>query len=112
MFQSNFHVMHGDVFEDQKDRLVLVRGNANTRLLKKAVKISSVGTDRRGRALQRLSPEMQEVFGGFGGNTGVHRPRSSVCLGSSVSRVYVVFRWRPELFRTSTEWKTLKTLNE
>ena len=73
MFQSNFHVMHGDVFEDQKDQLVLVRGNANSRLLKKAVKISSVGTDRRGRALQRLSPEMQEVFGGFGGNTSIQR---------------------------------------
>lgn len=31
MFQDNFHVMHGAVFEDQKDRLVLVKGNANSR---------------------------------------------------------------------------------
>ena len=73
MFRNNFHVMHKAVFDDQKNRLVLVKGNANSRLLKKAVKISSVGTDRRGRALHRLSPEMQAVFGGFGGNTSIQR---------------------------------------
>jgi hypothetical protein len=73
MFQHNFHVMHSDVFEDQKNRLVLVRGNANSRLMKKAVKISSVGTDRNGRPLQRLSPEMQKVFGDFQGNTSIQR---------------------------------------
>ncbi|HXB71900.1 MAG TPA: hypothetical protein VNY05_26920 [Candidatus Acidoferrales bacterium] len=73
MFQNNFHVMHGGVFEDQKDRLVLVTGNANSRLLKKAAKISSVGTDRNGRPLHRLAPEMQEVFGGFAGNTSIQR---------------------------------------
>ncbi|MGA9623639.1 MAG: hypothetical protein WBL65_06900 [Bryobacteraceae bacterium] len=47
MFQNNFHVMHGDVFEDQKDRLVLVKGNANSRLLEKAVKCGF----RRSRSL-------------------------------------------------------------
>jgi hypothetical protein len=73
LFQSNFHVMHDDVFEDQKDRLVLVKGNASSRLLKKAVKISSVGTDRNGRPLHRLAPEMQTVFGGFSGNTSIQR---------------------------------------
>ncbi|MGB8771902.1 MAG: hypothetical protein WCC92_19970 [Candidatus Korobacteraceae bacterium] len=73
MFQNNFHVMHSDVFENQKDRLVLVKGSANSRLLRKAVKISSVGTDRNGRALHRLAPAMQEVFGGFGGNTSIQR---------------------------------------
>jgi hypothetical protein len=73
MFLNNFHVMHGGVFANQKDRLVLVKGNANSRLLKKAVKISSVGTDRNGRALHRLAPEMQAVFGGFAGNTSIQR---------------------------------------
>ena len=73
MFQNNFHVMHGDVFEDQKDRLVLVKGNANSRLLKNAVKIRSVKTDRNGRSLHRLAPEMQAVFGGFAGNTSIQR---------------------------------------
>jgi hypothetical protein len=73
LFGNNFHVMHRDVFDDQKDRLVLVRGNSNSRLLKKSVKISSVGTDRNGRPLHRLAPEMQAVFGGFEGNTSIQR---------------------------------------
>ncbi len=57
MFRNNFHVMHRNVFEDQKNRLVLVRGSANSRLLQKAVKISAVGADKNGRALHRLAPE-------------------------------------------------------
>jgi hypothetical protein len=73
MFQNNFHVMHIDIFEKQKDRLVLVKGTANSRLLKKAVKISSVGTDKNGRSLHRLAPEMQSVFGGFAGKTSIQR---------------------------------------
>jgi hypothetical protein len=73
MFQNNFHVMHRDVFKDQKDRLVLVKGSANSRLLKKAFKISYVGADKNGRPLHRLAPEMQAVFGGFGGNTSIQR---------------------------------------
>jgi hypothetical protein len=73
MFRNNFHVMHRDVFHDQTDRLVLVRGNANSRLLSKAVKISTLGADKNGRALHRLAPEMQAVFGGFAGNTSIQR---------------------------------------
>jgi hypothetical protein len=73
LFNNNFHVMHCNVFDDQKDRLVLVKGSANSRLLKKAVKISSVGTDKNGRPLHRLSPEMQARFGGFSGNTSIQR---------------------------------------
>lgn len=73
LFRGNFHVMHEEVFEDQKDRLVLVKGSANSRLLKKAVKISSVGTDRSGRPLYKLAPAMQEVFGDFNGNTSIQR---------------------------------------
>jgi len=73
MFRNNFHVMHGDVYDDQKERLVLIKGSPNSRLLRKAVRISSVGTDRNGRRLQRLAPEMQRVFGDFGGNTSIQR---------------------------------------
>jgi hypothetical protein len=73
LFKNNFHVMHRNVFEDQRDRLVLVKGSANSRLLKKAVKISSVGADKSGRPLHRLAPEMQKVFGDFSGNTGIQR---------------------------------------
>jgi hypothetical protein len=73
LFCNNFHVMHQEVFADQKERLVLVKGSAKSRLLQKAVRISQVGTDKNGRPLQRLAPEMQEVFGDFGGKTGIQR---------------------------------------
>lgn len=73
MFRNNFHVMHTDVFNDQRDRLVLVKGSANSRLLKRAVKISALGTDKNGLPLHRLSPEMQAVFGGFAGKTSIQR---------------------------------------
>jgi hypothetical protein len=73
MFRNNFHVMHREVFEDQKDRLVLVKGTANSRLLKKATRISSVGVDKNGRPLHKLAAEMQAVFGSFAGHTSIQR---------------------------------------
>jgi hypothetical protein len=73
LFKNNFHVMHRDVFEDQKERLVLVKGAANSRLLKKAVKISLLGKDKRGQPLHRLAPEMQRIFGDFAGHTSIQR---------------------------------------
>jgi len=73
MFCNNFHVMHRVVFDDQRDRLVLVKGTANSRLLTNALRLSSLGTDRNDRPLHRLSPEMQKVFGDFSGKTGIQR---------------------------------------
>ena len=73
MFRNNFHVMHREVFEDQKERLVLVKGSPNSRLLTNAIRISSLGTDKKGHPLHRLSPEMQTVFGEFGGTTSIQR---------------------------------------
>ena len=73
LFGNNFHVRHPAVFEDQKGRLVLVKGGAGSRLLRKARRISSVGQDRGGGLLHRLSPEMQQVFGDFGGHTSIQR---------------------------------------
>ncbi len=73
LFGNNFHVRHRAVFQDQKDRLVLVKGSAGSRLLRKARRISSVGKNRTGGLLHRLSPEMQEVFGDFGGRTSIQR---------------------------------------
>lgn len=73
-FSKNFHVLHRAVFEDQKDRLVLVRGDpAKSRLLNRAVKISAVGNDSSGRPLHVLSPDMTEIFGDFGGRISIHR---------------------------------------
>ena len=73
MFNNNFHVMHREVFEDQKEKLVLVKGSPNSRLLTKAIKISSLGKDKKGHPLQRLSTEMQTIFGDFEGNTSIQR---------------------------------------
>lgn len=73
LFQENYHVKHRDVFEEQKGRLVLVKGSPASRLLNRAVCISSVGRDRRGRPLKVLSAEMQDIFGDFDGKTCMQR---------------------------------------
>ena len=73
LFGENFHVRHPEVFERQRDRLVLVKGSAESRLLTKAVPISVLGQDVRGKPLKILSPEMQEVFGSFGGRVSFQR---------------------------------------
>jgi putative DNA base modification enzyme with NMAD domain len=73
LFRKNFHVMHREVFDHQKDRLVLIKGSKESRLLKKAVPISSIGTDKSGRPLHRLSEKMQKIFGDFDGRTGIQR---------------------------------------
>jgi hypothetical protein len=72
-FRKNSHVMHAGVFKQQKHSLVLVRGGTGSRLLEKAVKISSVGKDKAGHSLYRLSPQMQRIFGNFNGHTGIQR---------------------------------------
>jgi len=72
-FRNNFHVMHAGVFKQQKHRLVLVKGGTGSRLLEKAVKISSAGKDKAGHSLYRLSPQMQKIFGNFDGHTGIQR---------------------------------------
>lgn len=73
LFKSNFHVMHKQVFAEQKNRLVLVKGNNRSRLFKRAVKISSNGQDRRGKPLKVISPEMRKNFGTFGGHLSIQR---------------------------------------
>jgi hypothetical protein len=72
-FGRNFHVRHPVIFEGQKHKLILVKGTEHSRLLNKAVKISSVGQDRRGRPLKILSPKMQQVFGDLGGKPSIQR---------------------------------------
>jgi len=72
-FRNNFHVMHQSVFKRQKGSLVLVKGGTRSRLLKTAVKISSIGRDRAGRPLYELSAQMQRIFGSFEGHTGIQR---------------------------------------
>jgi hypothetical protein len=73
LFGENFHVRHPAIFEQQKKDLVLVKGSPGSRLLNKAVLISTWGQDRAGRPLKVLSPEMQRIFGGFKGKLSFQR---------------------------------------
>lgn len=73
VFGKNFHVRHKLVFEDQKDRLVLVKGGPKSKFLKRAELISVMGTDRNGRPLKVLSPKMQKIFGDFDGRISIQR---------------------------------------
>jgi hypothetical protein len=72
-FGKNFHVRYPSVFKKQRDDLVLVKGGSESRILKQAHRISSVGRDRAGKPLKILSPEMQKVFGDFGGKVSIQR---------------------------------------
>ena len=72
-FGANFHVRHSSLFEEQKERLILIKGGSDSRLFSKAHQISSEGIDRAGKPLKVLSPEMQKVFGIFGGVNSIQR---------------------------------------
>jgi len=73
LFGDNFHVRHRSIYEQQKNNLVLVKGSRNSRMLSKAVLISTMGQDRAGKPLKILSPEMRKVFGDFGGKLSIQR---------------------------------------
>jgi len=73
MFGDNFHVHHERVYNAQREKLVLVKGTDNSRLLKKARLISEVGHDKRWRRIHVLSKEMRERFGDFDGRVCIQR---------------------------------------
>lgn len=73
LFSKNFHVRHDNIFNKQKDRLVLIKGTQNSRLLSKAFKISQYGQDRQGKPLKVISREMQAIFGDFDGKISIQR---------------------------------------
>lgn len=73
LFAANAHVRHHTLYQEQKDRLVLVKGSGESRLLKKAVRISTLASDRSGKPLHVLSSEMQKVFGDFEGKISIQR---------------------------------------
>jgi hypothetical protein len=73
LFGANFHVRHQDILNNQRSRLVLVKGTQNSLLLSKACKISEYGKDRNGKPLKVISREMQAIFGDFGGKISIQR---------------------------------------
>lgn len=72
-FGQNAHVLNQARFERDKKTLILVKGSKNSRLLKKAIKISSMAKDTSGRPLKVLSSEMQKIFGNFDGRVSIQR---------------------------------------
>jgi hypothetical protein len=70
---ENAHVRHHEVFEKQFDRLVLVKGSQESRLLDRAIKINVIGKDKSGKPLKILSPQMQKIFGDFDGKLSIQR---------------------------------------
>jgi hypothetical protein len=86
LFGENFHVRHPNIYAEQKNALVLVKGSSSSRLLNKAVLMSSVGRDRSGRPLKVLSSEMQKIFGSFDGKISFQRSPTRWVAVSFVSR--------------------------
>lgn len=83
---TNFHVMHEPVFRAQRDRLVLVKGGAGSRLLSRAHCISARAANRDGQALKVLSQDAQEVFSDFGGRISIQRSPPRWVPASHVNR--------------------------
>lgn len=71
LFSGNFHVKNP--VDGQKDALILVKGSEKSRLFEKAVCISSIRKDSKGRSLKVLSLEMQQIFGDFDGKISLQR---------------------------------------
>lgn len=72
-FGKNFHVMHDTLYRKQRSRLVLVKGGAGSRLLRRAHCISALSRNRVGQPLKVLSPEAQKVFSSFDGHVSIQR---------------------------------------
>ena len=85
-FGANAHVRNQGVLNDQRDRLMLVRGGDGSRLLERPVAISEIGADRNGTPLKVLSKEMQQVFGDFDGRIAIQRSMPRTVHTDYVSR--------------------------
>lgn len=83
---ANFHVMHDGLYQQQRERLVLVKGGAGSRLFSRAHCISTMSQDKAGHPLKVLSPSAQEVFGNFGGRISIQRSPPRWVLPSHIDR--------------------------
>lgn len=83
---ANFHVIHDELYREQRDRLVLVKGGDGSRLLSRAHCISAMSQDKAGQPLKVLSPGAQEVFGDFGGRISIQRSPPRWVLPSHIER--------------------------
>jgi hypothetical protein len=69
----NFHVRHHALFCEQRDFLVLVKGEKRSRLWTRACKIGERIQRPNGSYWQVITPQMEKVFGRFGGIGSLQR---------------------------------------
>ncbi len=72
-FRHNYHVRHPSVFDVQKKKLVLVKGERTSRLFHKAYLIGETVRRENGSPWQIITPKMEKVFGRFGGIGSLQR---------------------------------------
>jgi hypothetical protein len=81
-FSGNFHVRHRSVFESQRGRLVLVKGGTGSRLLDRAVRISTPAKSPLGHHV--LSIAMRKHFGNLNGKVDITRSPTRWITADSV----------------------------
>jgi hypothetical protein len=72
-FSQNFHVRHKALLKEQRDILVLVKGNQKSRLFRKAHRLGEAIRRENGSVWQFISPKMEKIFGRFGGIGSLQR---------------------------------------
>jgi hypothetical protein len=72
-FQHNYHVRHPTVLADQRDRLVLIKGGKGSRLFQQAHLVGETVRRSNGSPWQLITPQMEKVFGKFGGIGSLQR---------------------------------------
>jgi hypothetical protein len=72
-FRQNYHVRHRTVFAEQRERLVLIKGGKGSRLFQKAHLIGETVRRGNGTSWQIITPQMEKVFGKFGGIGSLQR---------------------------------------
>ena len=76
LFKNNEHIrlLKGKrVTYSDGSELILVKGSPKSRLLKKAVLLSTTTQDSKGSTLKVLSPKMRRIFGDLGGKNSIQR---------------------------------------
>lgn len=72
-FHQNYHVRHRTVFAEQREKLVLIKGGKGSRLFQKAHLIGETVRRENGTLWQIITPQMEKVFGKFGGIGSLQR---------------------------------------
>jgi hypothetical protein len=72
-FRQNYHVRHRTIFADQRETLVLIKGGNGSRLFQKAHHIGETVRRENGTSWQIITPQMEKVFGKFGGIGSLQR---------------------------------------